>query len=84
MNGSNSVFVSCARTCHSTCREFNDLSASLCIHGCYGGCDCPPNTYLSNDGQCVDMNQCPCYDDLNANSNVILPGVQVDRGCTNW
>jgi hypothetical protein len=77
-------FTSCARTCHSTCREFGDVDATLCIEGCYGGCDCPSNNYFNDNGQCVSVEKCPCYDALNPNANTVLPGVQVNHGCTNW
>uniref|UniRef100_A0A3B4BK09 von Willebrand factor n=1 Tax=Periophthalmus magnuspinnatus TaxID=409849 RepID=A0A3B4BK09_9GOBI len=58
------LYEACGRTCERTCRslsggEYGCGAESVCEEGCF----CPPGKYLTESGQCVTSDLCPCLHD---------------------
>ncbi|XP_072290554.1 von Willebrand factor [Eucyclogobius newberryi] len=58
------VYKVCGRTCERTCRALSG-SEPRCGAGpaCEEGCFCPTGKYLTDSGQCVTADLCPCLHD---------------------
>lgn len=58
------VYETCGNLCDRTCQALSGAEAGcdgdrLCEEGCF----CPPGKYLSDTGECVTADQCPCLHD---------------------
>ncbi|XP_029010472.1 LOW QUALITY PROTEIN: von Willebrand factor [Betta splendens] len=58
------VYEACGSVCERTCRALSGAEAAcrgerLCEEGCF----CPPGKYLSDAGECVTADLCPCLHD---------------------
>ncbi|XP_078492803.1 SCO-spondin [Ciona intestinalis] len=73
-NDSNSSFNLCPLTCRDLVRGGE---ASCVASSCHDGCACPPGqvVYNSSSNQCVDLENCPCYE----NGKVFQRGEEVRR-----
>jgi hypothetical protein len=76
-------FQMCANPC-GTCRD-QQLDASYCDSDeCVSGCSCPDGQLLDDYGQCVNKEQCSCYDLYDPQNPLKGPGDISKRGCANW
>lgn len=58
------VYEACGSVCDRTCRALSGVETGcqgerLCEEGCF----CPPGKYLSDSGDCVTADLCPCLHD---------------------
>lgn len=58
------VYESCGSDCERTCRSLSGAEPGCGAEaGCEEGCFCPPGRYLTDSGQCVTSDLCPCLHD---------------------
>ncbi|XP_056307306.1 mucin-2-like, partial [Danio aesculapii] len=62
---------SCQPTCLSLSSEHTSCKADFVP---VDGCACPDGLYKDQDGQCVPIEKCPCYND----GKIVQPGTSID------
>ncbi|XP_076823877.1 von Willebrand factor-like isoform X2 [Clavelina lepadiformis] len=53
-------YKECAGYCEATCRSIGDAD-NTCEKSCHPGCVCADGLYLSEDGTCIEAQDCGCY-----------------------
>ncbi|CAL9695336.1 unnamed protein product [Knipowitschia caucasica] len=56
------VYEACRHPCERTCRSLSGLEPG-CGGQCEEGCFCPVGKYLTDSGECVSADLCPCLHD---------------------
>ncbi|CAH1788460.1 unnamed protein product, partial [Owenia fusiformis] len=55
------TYQACASPCGRTCRDININPA--CVEVCVEGCNCPAGKTLSENNECIPVDECPCIFD---------------------
>ena len=76
------AFHECSSIC-GTCRD-SQLSSMFCNEDCEAGCTCSNGKLLDDHGQCVNQDDCTCYDEYDMNNPIKAKGDISRRGCTDW
>lgn len=67
--------------CGRTCRSLNQVDYSCNIKApVVDGCGCEMGTYMNEHQQCVNITNCPCYDQ----ENIIQPEETVTKDGVTW
>uniref|UniRef100_A0A481MQJ2 Hemolectin n=1 Tax=Nipponaphis monzeni TaxID=196483 RepID=A0A481MQJ2_9HEMI len=52
-------YNTCGNSCQRTCHDISIINS--CKSNCVEGCYCPKGLTLSETGECIPVNKCPCY-----------------------
>lgn len=66
----------CTRTCSNIANDPDCVPSSVCAEGC----GCPANQTLNDNGDCIQIDQCPCL----FSNQYFDAGATVERGDLIW
>ena len=76
-------YVECAPVCGS-CRDRQKGEEYCDQDKCIPGCTCPEGMLLDDNGQCVQADECTCFDAYDADTPIKNHGDVSTRGCVEW
>ncbi|XP_052224799.1 SCO-spondin-like [Dreissena polymorpha] len=76
-----SVYSECSSSCQGHCRD-KEVADTSCKEECVAGCTCPPGQIMDDNGDCVRLGQCTCYDKYAPDGDRIRKaGDVIERNC---
>jgi hypothetical protein len=74
----------CCSACRGHCRDM-EIADNTCQEECIPGCMCPVGQVMDDNGDCVKLAQCTCYDKYATEGDKIRDaGDVVERNCHRW
>lgn len=78
------MYRECCSACNAHCRDM-EIADSTCHEECIPGCMCKAGEMMDDNGECVKMDQCTCYDKYAREGDRIREaGDVIERNCHRW
>lgn len=78
------MYTTDAPVCHTHCSDLSFPDASCTSDIVVSGCACPEGQFINEDGQCVAMENCNCYDEYKLDEGAFEAGAVSERACSTW